>query len=230
MTTDVGEARNWRSREGNCGACSYLLPKKIGWCWLVHTCIDDRDPHRLDRLFSSNPELANACIAHPDFEVRAIAANYANLFLLPPLLDDEDGAVRWTAARRLPKRYMLRLRTDPDRKVRIRVANLLDSEDLMQMLADEDSLVRGVARRIPYKWLLGMPSDPDALVRLDIAQRLVPDSLSALRRDRDWRVRYEVASRIETAELAGITEDKDSMVREVARGRLALCPELREEA
>ena len=65
-------------------------------------------------------------LAHPHFEVRAIAAKHADIFLLPPLLDDPEETVRWNAARRLPKRLILRLRNDPHREVRIRIVTLLD--------------------------------------------------------------------------------------------------------
>jgi hypothetical protein len=63
-----------------------------------------------------------------------IAAKHADIFQLPPLLDDPEEAVRWNAARRLPKRYVLRLRTDPHREVRIRVVSLLEDAGLIPML------------------------------------------------------------------------------------------------
>ena len=75
-----------------------------GLCRPKHACVNDRYARRIDRFFNWNPALANAYVAHPHFEVRAIAAKHASVFLLPPLLDDPEETVRWNAARRLPKR------------------------------------------------------------------------------------------------------------------------------
>lgn len=250
MSDDIDEARDWQGNEVDCAACTHAGLVGAGGCRLMHACVNDRYARRIDRFFNWNPELADAYIAHPHFEVRAIAAKHANLFLLPPLLDDPEETVRWNAARRLPKRFSLRLRNDAHREVRIRVATLLEAEELMPMMADRDYYVRlvvarrvapallgrlmkdeeaevrrVVARRIPYDWLLGMADDGDPAVRLEVAMRLSPNSLAVLRRDPDWRVRYEVASRIAAGELAGLTEDEDSMVKEVARARVAVRPE-----
>src|SRR5579883_1408942 len=250
MSDDIDEARDWQGKEVDCAACTHVELRTAGGCRLMHACVNDRYARRIDRFFNWNPELADGYVAHPHFEVRAIAARHANLFLLPPLLDDPEETVRWNAARRLPKRFVLRLRSDPHREVRIRVATLLDDDELAPMLADQDYYVRLVvarriapallgrlmtdeevevrrvaARRIPYDWLLGMAGDADPAVRIEIAKRLSPNSLAVLRRDPDWRVRYEVASRIAAGELAGLTEDEDSMVKEVARARVAARPE-----
>ena len=103
---------------------------------LKHSCVNDRYARRIDRFFNWNPDLANSYVAHPHFEVRAIAAKHADVFQLPPLLDDPEEAVRWNAARRLPKRYVLRLRTDPHREVRIRVVSLLEDAELIPMMSD----------------------------------------------------------------------------------------------
>ena len=43
-----------------------------------------------------------------------------------------------------------------------------------------------------------------------------------LRGDPDWRIRYEVASRAAASELSGLVDDEDSLVREVARSRVAV--------
>ncbi|NEL90763.1 LRV FeS4 cluster domain-containing protein, partial [Escherichia coli] len=120
-----------------------------GGCRLRHACVHDRYARRIDRFFNWNPALANDYVKHPHFEVRAIAAKHASQFYLPPLLDDPEETVRWNAARRLPKRLVLRLRHDPHREVRIRIATVLDPEDLMPMMMDDDYYVRlVVARRI----------------------------------------------------------------------------------
>ena len=81
------------------------------------------------------------------------------VFLLPPLLDDPEETVRWNAARRLPKRHMLRLRNDPHREVRIRIVSLLDDSDLVPMMQDTDYYVRLVgraatARRTLLEWMM----------------------------------------------------------------------------
>ncbi len=221
MTDDIDEALDWLGNEVDCASCSHLPMRNAGRCELKHACVNDRYARRIDRFFNWNPEVANSYVTHPHFEVRAIAAKHADIFLLPPLLDDPEEAVRWNAARRLPKRYNLRLRTDPHREVRIRVVSLLEDADLIPMMTDPDYYVRlviarrvtpallvrmifdeeaevrrVVARRIQQAWLLQMAGDPDATVRLEVAQRLAPDLLPRLRHDADWRVRYEVASRV----------------------------------
>ncbi len=245
MTDDIDEARDWRGDEIDCGACAHQALASAGRCRLKHACVQDRYARRIDRFFNWNPELADSYVAHPHFEVRAIAAKHASVFLLSPLLDDPEETVRWNAARRLPKQLVLRLRTDVHREVRIRIASLLDDSELLPMMADPDYYVRlviarrvapsllarmiddeeaevrrVVARRIPRDWLLQMASDRDAIVRLEIAQRLAPDLLSRLRYDPDWRVRYEVASRIAVGDIAELADDGDGFVQEMARSRV----------
>ena len=125
MTSDIDEAIDWQGREIECGACAHGELRAAGRCALKHACVHDRYARRIDRFFSWNPELSSSYIDHPHFEVRAIAAKFADVFLLPPLLADPDETVRWNAVRRLPRRYLLLLRKDPHREVRIRVASLL---------------------------------------------------------------------------------------------------------
>ncbi|MCA1458196.1 LRV FeS4 cluster domain-containing protein [Bradyrhizobium sp. BRP22] len=240
MTIDIDKARDWLRDEVDCETCAHIGLRASGDCRLLHACVHDRYARRIDRFFNWNPALADAYITHPHFEVRAIAANHASVFLLPMLLDDAEETVRWNAARRLPKRFVLRLRNDPHREVRMRVATLLDGEELAPMISDQDCYVRlvlasriapallgllmsddepevrrVVAIRVPNEWLLGMVNDPNGAVRLEVARRLCADSLSMLRRDPDWRVRYEVASRVTAAGLAELTKDEDQMVQEV---------------
>jgi hypothetical protein len=244
MMHDIDEARDWLGNEIDCGSCAHRALLSAGGCRLKYACVHDRYARRIDRFFNWNPELANSYIAHPHFEVRAIAAKHASVFLLPPLLDDPEETVRWNAARRLPKRLVLRLRVDVHREVRIRIASVLDDAELMPMMDDPDYYVRlviarrvapsllarliddveaevrrVVAQRIPRDWLLRMACDSDAGVRLEIAQRLTPDLLSRLRYDPDWRVRYEVASRIADGEVAELADDSDGFVQDMARSR-----------
>jgi hypothetical protein len=99
---NIDEARDWQGREVDCGACAHQALKAIEGCKLRHACVNDRYARRIDRFFNWNPLLANSYLAHPHFEVRAIAAKHASVFLLPPLLDDPEETVRWNAARTMP--------------------------------------------------------------------------------------------------------------------------------
>src|SRR5271167_2571309 len=125
MTNDIDEARDWLGSEIDCGSCAHRELSATGGCRLKHACVNDRYARRIDRFFDWNPALANSYVTHAHFEVRAIAAKHASIFLLPSLLDDPEETVRWNAARRLPKRLVLRLRTDVHREVRIRIASVL---------------------------------------------------------------------------------------------------------
>ncbi|MFG1403511.1 4Fe4S-binding leucine-rich repeat protein [Xanthobacter sediminis] len=244
MTDDIDEAKNWLGDDIDCATCAHQEMLATGRCRLKHACVNDRYARRIDRFFNWNPELASGYVRHEHFEVRAIAAKHADVFVLPPLLDDPEETVRWNAARRLPKRLILRLRTDPHREVRIRMVSLLDDAELIPMLADPDYYVRlvvarrvappllsrivndpeeqvrkVVAQRLPAEWLPNMMTDPAATVRLEVAQRLPPDLLSGLIRDPDWRVRHEVAGRIGLDHIDPLLDDADEFVREVARTR-----------
>ncbi len=140
MNDDIDEALDWLGRQVDCAACPHLALSGAGGCRIKHACVNDRYARRIDRFFNWNPGLADAYLGHPHFEVRAIAAKFANLFLLPPLLGDADETVRWNAVRRLPRRYVLHLRKDPHREVRMRVATLIEGDDLLPM-ANRKSVV-----------------------------------------------------------------------------------------
>src|SRR6516165_10353814 len=155
MMDDIDEARDWWGHEIDCADCGHQALADAGRCRLKHACVHDRYARRIDRFFDWNPELANSYVAHPLFEVRAIAAKSASVFLLPPLLDDPEETVRWNAARRLPKRYCLRLRNDPHREVRIRIVALLEDAELVPMMGDPDYYVRLVIARQVAPALLG---------------------------------------------------------------------------
>src|ERR1035438_3894809 len=80
---------------------------------------------------------------------------------------------RWSAAMRLPRRFLLRLRDDPHREVRIRIASHLEGEELMPMMSDPDYFVRQiVAQRIGVPQLRHMIDDPDPEVSRSVAQRI----------------------------------------------------------
>ncbi len=148
MTTDdIDEAIDWQGCEVQCEGCVHAELLAAGRCQLKHACVHDRYARRIDRFFDWNRALANGYLAHPHFEVRAIAAKTADVFRLPPLLKDPDETVRWNAVRRLPRNYLLKLIGDPHREVRIRIANLLSGDDLKPMMTDRDYYVRLVAAR-----------------------------------------------------------------------------------
>lgn len=249
MISEIDEARDWLGNEVNCAACVHELLLATAKCKLMHACVNDRYARRIDRFFNWNQHEANAYLNHPHFEVRAIAASHADIFLLAALLDDPDETVRWNAARRLPRNRILKLRTDLHREVRIRIASRLDDSDLIVMMGDPDYYVRlviarrispslltrfihdeeaevrrVVARRVPVEWLFQMSADADATVRWEVAQRLAPDLLDRLLYDPDWRVRFEVARRIPATQLSELMEDADPLVCEMAQSRLIQRP------
>lgn len=241
----IDEARDYLGNEIRCEECRFRLLLLDGQCELKRACVQDRYARRIDRFFAWNPSLANGCVAHPYFEVRAVAAKHADVFQLRRLLEDPDDTVRWSAAQRLPARYLLPLRKDVSREVRIRVAMRLEGMDLVPLMQDEDYYVRMtvasrivpyllpflvndaepevrrvVAQRIGAEWLRPMSGDREASVRLVIAERLSPHQLPWLKPDSDWRVRYEVAGRIGPEYLIEMNQDEDPMVRERVAQRL----------
>ncbi len=246
MTNDIDEAVDWEGREVACGACPHRELLGSGRCALKHACVNDRYARRIERFFAWNSALANEYLAHPYFEVRALAAKSADVFHLPPLLADPDETVRWSVVQRLPRRYLLLLRNDPHREVRIRVASLLQGMELSAMIRDPDYFVRiTVARRIPADLLplmmtdveaevrrvvasrvegdglYEMAGDEDAEVRLAAVRRLEDAELRRFRHDPDWRVRYEAARRVPAGALFDMKDDPDDMVRDFVLVRIA---------
>ncbi len=249
----ICEARDWQGNELCCADCAHAQLAATGGCELKRACVHDRYARRIDRFFAWNPALAAAHLDHPYFEARAIATKYASVFLPPPLLADPDATVRWSAAARLPRRHLLRLREDPDREVRIRVAHRLKGTDLIPMMTDPDYYVRQVvvrcitalllpqmardvdaevrrvvAERIDAEWLMAMAADEDARVRLEVVRRLPAVQLKWMQGDPDWRVRYELAGRLDAAALTALLADADPLVRERCRQRIeaAIAPSL----
>ena len=239
------KALDWQGREVCCKGCVHRELIHEERCRQKHVCVQDRSPSRIEEFFKTNPGLANDFLSHPYFEVRAAAAKYADVFRLTALLNDEDESVRWNAALRLPRRFLLRLRDDPHREVRIRIASHLEGEELMPMMSDPDYFVRqivarrigvpqlkymiddpdpevrrAVAQRIPPEWLFQMVDDPDASVCLAVAERLTPTQLLALRFHSDIRVRYEAAGRVPVSALDAMRKDADPLVRELVDERL----------
>lgn len=244
--TEVDEARDWRGNELDCSSCRHQPLTASGGCRARHACVCDRYARRIDRFFAWNRHLANEYLDHPYFEVRAVAAKYADVFRLTRLLGDPDETVRWSVAQRLPERFLHELCNDEHREVRIRVAARAGNADLYRMRNDRDYYVRMivarrlsppllpllmsdsdagvrriVARRIDPAMLTSMSFDTDADVRLEVAQRLRPDQLGLLVRDPDCRIRYEVANRGDERCLRALLDDVDDMIRDAARERLS---------
>ena len=238
------KALDWQGREVCCGGGDHRELIRDDRCRQKHVCVHDRSPQRIEQFFKNNPGLANKFLSHPYFEVRAAAAKYADVFRLTALLNDEDETVRWNAALRLPRRFLLRLRNDPHREVRIRVASHLEDEDLMPMMSDPDYFVRQivaqrigapqlkhmiddpdpevrrvVAQRISAEWLAELVDDPDASVCIAVAERLTPTHLLSLRFHSDIRVRYEAAGRVPVSALEAMRKDADPLVRELVEER-----------
>jgi hypothetical protein len=228
-----------------CAACAHAALRAQGGCEPGRSCMQDVYARRIDRFFRSHPQLAAQHLHDAYFEVRAIAARYADLFHLTPLLNDPDETVRLQLALRLPQRLLLKLRGDPHREVRIRVAQRIDLAQLPAMLRDGDYQVRSiVARRLPEALLPLLMHDPDLQVRLAVARRLpmpalwrlcedaapevrrivaerLPTSLlDALVGDSDWTVRWEAAGRASGSALQRLLADSESEVRERAAERL----------
>jgi CheY-like chemotaxis protein len=245
MTSDIDEAVDWQGNEVDCEACIHRSLAAEGRCALKHACVQDRYARRIARFFAWNGALANDYLAHPYFEVRALAAKSADVFHLPPLLADPDETVRWSAVQRLPRRYLLLLRNDPHREVRIRIASLLEGMDLGPMIRDPDYCVRiqaarrvlpemlpammadeeaevrrVVASRIEGDGLYHMAADADAEVRLAAVRRLESGELNGFRHDPDWRVRYEAARRVPARSLFDMRDDPDEMVRNFVLERI----------
>ena len=128
-------AQDWQGQaidEERCRTCAHtdLRDHAQHPCVPGHSCVHDVYAQRIDRFFRHHPDTAGAYLSHPYFEVRAIAARFADLFSLPALLGDPDETVRLQLALRLPQRLLRGLRDDPHREVRIRVAHRIDVAEL----------------------------------------------------------------------------------------------------
>ena len=246
MAQGAEKPLDWRGREVCCVGCVHNELVLENRCRPSHICAQDRSPSRIELFFKTNPGLANEYLIHPYFEVRAAAAKFADIFYLTSLLSDPDETVRWHAALRLPRRFLLRLRDDPHREVRARIASHIEGEELVPMMADPDYYVRQtvarrigvpllkhmiddpdpevrcvVAERIAPEWLPELIDDPDAAVVLAVAKRLTPIQLLPLRFHADFRIRYEAAGRVPASAIVAMQDDEDPLVRERVLERLA---------
>jgi hypothetical protein len=238
-------AVDWRGGPLDCNACPHSDLRRNGGCEPGRSCMQDAYARRIDRFFRSHRALADQHLDHAYFEVRAIAARYADLFRLPAMIDDPDETVRLQLALRLPQRLLSRLRIDPHREVRIRVAQRLAEAELPTMLRDEDYEVRKtVARRLAPALLPLLMSDSDLQVRCEVARRVLMPAmlrlagdaapevrrivaerlpaplLGPLLRDDDWLVRWTVAGRGAARLIAPLRDDVESEVRERAAARI----------
>ena len=200
-------AQDWTGQAitaATCARCAQAALRAQGGCEPAPQLCAGRlcAPHR--PLLPPAPG-AGQCdhLAHPYFEVRAIAARYADLFRLGPLLRDADETVRLQVALRVPQRQLLQLCRDPHREVRIRVALRLADGALPDMLADADYQVRQiVAQRINPALLPRLMHDSDRQVRLAVARRLHMPALWRMVQDPAPEVRRLLAQRLPVALLA----------------------------
>lgn len=213
-------ALHWQGGPLDCAACPHAALRASGGCEPGRQCMQDAYARRIDRFFRAHRHVAAAHLAHGYFEVRAIAARYADVFHLPPLLHDPDETVRLQVALRVPQRLLLTLRDDPHHEVRIRVAQRLETDQLPALLHDPSYQVRVVvARRIRPALLLLLVADADAGVRGEVAQRIDMPALWRLVHDADSAVRRVVAMRLPAALLGVYLDDPDLLVRWHAAGR-----------
>jgi hypothetical protein len=207
-------ARQWQGGALDCAGCAHAALRAGGGCEPGRVCMQDAYARRIDRFFRTHPALANLHLDHGYFEVRAIAARYADVFRLPALMDDPDETVRLQLALRLPQRQLMRMRADPHREVRIRVAQCLAVEQLASMRHDADYHVRAtVARRLPEALLPLLIADPDLMVRREVARRVAMPALWRLVHDRESEVRRIVAERLPAPLLEVFVDDPDLLVR-----------------
>lgn len=208
----------WSGEELDCSQCDAL--SQGARCERGHACVQDRYAKRIDRFFRWNPDLSNAFLHHPYFEVRAIACRRADVFHLQSLIDDEDETVRLSVAVRLPLAQVVKLRDDPHREVRIRVAMRLEGRELLAMAGDEDYYVRKlVAQRLPAALLPRMLDDSDPEVRLEAVRRLDMPALLRMCDDPEISIRKDVAQRLPTAQLYRMAHDPAWEVRWIVAGR-----------
>lgn len=225
---------DWQGQPLDCGACSYQALRgrpEPGGCEPGHSCMQDAYARRIDRFFRAHRDLAREQLGHAYFEVRAIAARYADPFQLPALLHDPDETVRLQVALRVPQRLLREMLADPHREVRIRVAQRIDSDLLSRLVHDPDYEVRAtVARRLPVALLPLLMNDPDVQVRCAVARRLEMPALWRLVGDAAPEVRCLVAERLPAALVGPLLRDAEWRVRWEAAGRAAadLAPLLRE--
>ncbi|MDO9314385.1 MAG: 4Fe4S-binding leucine-rich repeat protein [Burkholderiaceae bacterium] len=213
---------DWQGVALDCSTCRHQPLQRTGGCEPGRSCMQDAYARRIDRFFRTHPALAGEHLDHAYFEVRAIAARHADVFLLPRLMDDPDETVRLQLALRLPQRLLSRLRSDPHREVRKTVAHRVAPALLPLLMNDPDLQVRlAVAQRVAMPALWRMVEDPAPEVRRVVAERLPVPLLDTLAGDDDWLVRWTTAGRALGAALQRLLGDHEAEVRERAAERIA---------
>lgn len=214
---------NWLGQPVDCGTCPHGAERARLGCEPGYSCMQDVYARRIDRFFRRHPDRAQQQLAHPYFEVRAIAARFVDLFHLNALRSDPDETVRMQVALRLPPSGLLALRDDPHREVRIRVAQRLDQAQLGPLVHDADYQVRTiVAQRLPLALLPLMATDADEQVRRVVAERLPMPTLWRLASDAAPSVRGIVAQRVPLPLLGQLAADAHWAVRWHVADRAAL--------
>jgi hypothetical protein len=119
---ELSEALDWRGEPVRCRDCRHRAIQQRGLCRKGRACIRDRRTRRIERFLVEHSALADEYLDHPYFEVRSVAAKYANIFRLPPLLneflDDPESIIRELAYSRLTaasERHVSRLMDDSSR-------------------------------------------------------------------------------------------------------------------
>ena len=149
FTDDSEAAEDWTGRQFSCQDCLHQKLREGGRCVLGRICVRDKRARRIDGFFANNPEYAGDYLDHLYFEVRALAAKYANPFQLARLMKDPEAEVRAVAALKLPLVRVRDMRNDKSSAVRQACALRLEGADLVAMAGDENDQVRlTVARRL----------------------------------------------------------------------------------
>jgi hypothetical protein len=97
---NTAEALDWLGQPVSCRDCPHEDIRSGAHCDLGRVCVQDRRARRIDRFFAANSGQAPNYLRHSYFEVRALAAKYAHVFVLPPLLSDPEPSGGAGGARR----------------------------------------------------------------------------------------------------------------------------------
>jgi hypothetical protein len=147
---NTAEALDWLGKPVSCRDCPHEDIRSGAHCDLGRVCVQDRRAKRIDRFFAANPGQAPNYLRHPYFEVRALAAKYVSVFLLPPLLDDPGLTCgRWWRAP--PPVSRIAHLGHPDHSTLV-VAQRVDGADLVRLLRDADYWVRRAVKRAGAVW------------------------------------------------------------------------------
>jgi hypothetical protein len=157
------------------------------------------------------PAIVERLSNDPVMEVRRAVALNANIpeHILLKLAHDRERDVRLALLHNSHLRPMAVLEslvTDDDESIRRRVAEQIDDEDILDLMADdEDADIRYAITQNPSitsTILHKLISDSDRFVRREVARNIntSADDLISLSRDRDLRVRIAVADNPNTPE------------------------------